>query len=198
MSRRWWVAITTIGAVALPGAGAAQQGPEPPERIDILIPQGDFEGPLEDCSAEQEAATISGEIIVCRKRRDKAEYGFDAERARQRFAEETMNKGDIRAPDVAGAGIFRGPATVSGVCGIGLNPCPPPPAYIVDFSALPEAPPGSDADRMARGLAPLGNAAPAQQQRKEIDLGLPPVPTTDQDGDISPSESASPKVEPSG
>ena len=198
MSRRWWVAITTIGAIALPGAGAAQQGPEPPERIDILIPQGDFEGPLEDCSAEQEAATISGEIIVCRKRRDNAEYGFDAERARQRFAEETMNKGDIRAPDVAGAGIFRGPATVGGVCGIGLNPCPPPPAYIVDFSALPEAPPGSDADRMARGLAPLGNAAPAQQQRKEVDLGLPPVPTTDRGSDISPSESASPEVEPSG
>tara|TARA_A100001391_G_scaffold128194_3_gene87743 strand:+ start:1015 stop:1578 length:564 start_codon:yes stop_codon:yes gene_type:complete len=182
----------------LPAQLAAEEAEDPPERIDILIPQGDFEGPLEDCSAEQEAATISGEIIVCRRRRGNDEYGFDAERARQRYAEETMNQGDIRAPDVAGAGIFRGPATVSGVCGIGLNPCPPPPAYIVDFSALPEAPPGSDADRMARGLAPLGNAAPAQQQRKEVDLGLPPVPTTDRGSDISPSESASPEVEPSG
>ncbi|WP_239804568.1 hypothetical protein [Croceicoccus hydrothermalis] len=27
----------------------------------------------------------------------------------------------------------------------------PPPAFIVDFDALPDAPPGSDADRIARG-----------------------------------------------
>ncbi|QQN74628.1 hypothetical protein [Croceicoccus sp. YJ47] len=27
----------------------------------------------------------------------------------------------------------------------------PPPVYIVDFGALPDAPPGSDADRIARG-----------------------------------------------
>ena len=59
------------------------------------------------------------------------------------------------APDVSGPGIFKGPATVSGLCIV--PPCPPPPVYMIDVTALPEAPPGSDADRIARGLAPRGS-----------------------------------------
>lgn len=38
-----------------------------------------------------------------------------------------------------------------------IPPCPPPPVYYIDVAALPEAPPGSDADRIARGLAPRGS-----------------------------------------
>ena len=34
---------------------------------------------------------------------------------------------------------------------------PKDPVYVVDVAALPEAPPGSDADRIARGLAPRGS-----------------------------------------
>ena len=60
-----------------------------------------------------------------------------------------------QAPDVSGPGIFTGPATVGGLCF--LPPCPKPPVYMIDLSALPEAPPGSDADRIARGLAPRGS-----------------------------------------
>ena len=60
-----------------------------------------------------------------------------------------------QAPDVSGPGIFKGPATVSGLCII--PPCPKPPVYMIDFSTLPEAPPGSDADRIGRGLAPRGS-----------------------------------------
>ena len=55
-------------------------------------------------------------------------------------------------PDVSGPGIFKGPATVSG-CIKGVT-CPPPPAYIFDITALPEAPPGSDADKIAKGEMP--------------------------------------------
>jgi hypothetical protein len=40
------------------------------------------------------------------------------------------------APDVAGDGIFKGKATFSGLCVI--PPCPPPAAYMIDFSKLPE------------------------------------------------------------
>ncbi|AOG02133.1 hypothetical protein BSY18_512 [Blastomonas sp. RAC04] len=40
------------------------------------------------------------------------------------------------APDVAGDGIFKGKATFSNLCVV--PPCPPPPAYLIDFSKLPE------------------------------------------------------------
>lgn len=114
--------------------------------------------PMEDCSDEQEAAILTGEIIVCRRKADQSSYRVSSEdEAESRYARETMDKGDPRTPDVAGPGIFRGPATVSGLCFI--PPCPPPPAYIIDFDELPETPPGSDADRVGQGLAPRGEDA---------------------------------------
>jgi len=116
--------------------------------------------PMEDCSAEQEAAIISGEIIVCRRKADQSQYRMSSDDdAADRYARETMDQDAPRAPDVAGEGIFKGPATVSGLCLIG--PCPPPPAYMVDFAALPETPAGSDAERVGQGLAPKGEAAAA-------------------------------------
>ncbi|GAB5348879.1 hypothetical protein [Alteriqipengyuania sp. 357] len=57
---------------------------------------------------------------------------------------------DGGAPDVSGPGIFRGAPTAT-------FGAPPPPAYLIDFSELPDAPPGSDADRISRGLAPRGS-----------------------------------------
>lgn len=39
------------------------------------------------------------------------------------------------APDVAGDGIFKGKATFSGCM---IPPCPPPPAYFIDYSKLPQ------------------------------------------------------------
>lgn len=57
--------------------------------------------------------------------------------------------GSLRAPDVAGEGIFKGKATMSGKCLI--PPCPPEAAYIIDLSTIPEAPAGSDADKIAKG-----------------------------------------------
>ena len=40
------------------------------------------------------------------------------------------------APDVAGDGIFKGKATMG--LGCIVPPCPPPKAYMIDFSKLPE------------------------------------------------------------
>lgn len=183
------MACATIGPGLVAVPCMAQQAEEAPRQIDILIPQEDFDAPLEDCSAEQEAASISGEIVVCRRRRSGREFGYDEERAEQRYAAETMNKGDPRAPDF-GESCKKNPQ--KGMC-IGFGKVPPP-AYFVDFDAIPEAPPGSDADRVGRGLAPRGIEAPvAAQDAREAELGLPPVPT-----EITPSGSASPAAEPSG
>lgn len=140
---------------------------------------------IEDCSAEQEAAILSGEIIVCRRKRDQSEFRtLPDDQAQSRYARETMNRGNPQTPDVAGDGIFKGEATVGGLCVPGLQKCPPPPAIIVDFDALPDAPPGSDADRIARGLPPLGD----EGSNSQAQLGLPdPAP-------INPAESAIPAV----
>ena len=192
MSRRWWVAFTTIGAIAsaTPVSAQDEEAPGPSERIDILVTQPSYDEPLEDCSEEQEAASISGEIVVCRKKRDQQEYGYDSERAERHYAEETRNKGDPRAPDFTpqypGIVVARG-------CFI--PPCPPPKALLIDIEALPEAPPGSDAARAAQGLAPRGDEAPQNAPANQSDLGLPPLPQAEA---VSPSGSASPEAEPSG
>jgi len=126
--------------------------------------------PMEDCSAEQEAATLSGEIIVCRRKRDQSEFRtLPSGKSQSRYARETMNKGNPQTPDVAGDGIFKGEPTIGSMCIPGLQKCPPPPALIIDVTALPKAPPGSDADRVARGLPPLGNDGAIAQS----ELGLP-------------------------
>lgn len=103
------------------------------------------------------------EIVVCAKEQEQSQFRIRTdEQAEDDYAARTMNAGDPRPPDVSGPGIFRGPPTIGGLCIPGLQKCPPPPAIEVDFSLLPEAPAGSDADRIARGLPPLGEdgAAP--------------------------------------
>lgn len=149
--------------------------------IDILAPPADTQPPSEAeiaaCRAEMEAALVTQEIIVC------GEYGGDAsnwfsggrEAWLRKYAEETAFVDAPRTPDVAGAGIFRGPATVSGLCFI--PPCPEEPAILIDVEALPDAPAGSDADRIARGLAPLeedDEEAKEERIRRHQALGLPP------------------------
>ena len=164
-----------------------QQG-SPPERIDLLAAAREADEPLEDCSDEQEAALLSGEIIVCRRRSDLDEYGYDKERAERRYARETMNRGNPGAPDVFGIPDHG----VVAARGCFIPPCPPPPAYIIDFESLPDAPPGSDADRIARGLPPLGRdvATPEAAARARAEqLGLPEPEI----GEVSPPESASPE-----
>ncbi|WP_235522868.1 hypothetical protein [Novosphingobium sp. Leaf2] len=57
--------------------------------------------------------------------------------------------GRLHTPDVAGNGIFKGKATMSGKCFI--PPCPPAPVYMIDLASIPIAPAGSDADKIAKG-----------------------------------------------
>ncbi len=151
------------------------------ERINLMItvPRREpSEAQVRECEERIEAGELSGEIVVCRQLGDDPDnyYSGSREEARRRYAEETAFKNDPQTPDVAGGGIFRGPATISGQCFI--PPCPDEPALIIDVEALPEAPPGSDADRIARGLPPLGQDEPSEEeirQRREA-LGLPAPP----------------------
>lgn len=91
-----------------------------------------------------------GEIVVCGKR--------DTDYSEFRVKSNTElgvkdNDGLPRAEDIAGIagpGIFTGKPTFSGVCGIGLNPCPGE-VMLIDLDAIPEAPAGSDAERIGNG-----------------------------------------------
>ena len=200
IGRRLPLSAITFLFLAAPVALAAQQAEpiasptqaSPPERVDLLaqsreIASENAEGELENCSETDEATLISGEIVVCRRSRDDtATYGFDKKAWEERYAAETRGADPV---DVAGPGIFRGAPTIGGLCIPGLQKCPPPPAIVVDFAALPEAPPGSDADRIARGLLPL----PPAQNADTLDLPPPPdFADEDEAAPVSPEGSAAP------
>ncbi len=161
----------------------------PPQQIDILAPpqssEAANEAMLKECADQQEAGVVAGEIVVCGDLpADTSQlYSGSREAWLKDYAERTQNAGTIPPPDVAGPGIFRGPPTVSGLCFI--PPCPKDPAVIVDVEAIPPPPAGSDAERVAEGLAPAeGENAPVDEEaRRRIatELGLPEAPAPEPD-----------------
>lgn len=200
----WRWAIPILATLATPAAAQpaleAQTG-TPPERIDIKIDPA-VEGPqFEDCSVEQDAAAITGEIVVCRRETGAENRLYDKEQAQDRHAARTQGQKPVDfEPYYPGVVVARG-------CFI--PPCPPPMPVLIDLKAIPEAPPGSDADRVGRGLPPLGRQNPVQgtvlvtgdtvPKPDAEELGLPPAPRrAEATPDVSPSESASPAEEPSG
>lgn len=156
---------------------------EPPQQIDILAQPPETEAAnaalVKECEDQREAGVVAGEIVVCRAlETDTAQlYSGSREAWLKAYAERTQNAGTIAPPDVAGPGIFRGPATVSGLCI--FAPCPLDAALIIDVEAIPPPPEGSDAERVAQGLVPLeGDDAPLSDEdraRVEAELGLPEV-----------------------
>lgn len=157
---------------------------EPPQQIDILAPPQVSAAAdaveLKQCAEDTERGVVSGEIVVCRELpADTSQlYSGSREAWLKDYAQRTMNAGTIPPPDVAGEGIFRGPAIISGLCFI--PPCPKDAALIVDVEAIPPPPEGSDAERVAQGLAPVeGDDAPLDEdarRRVEAELGLPEAP----------------------
>ncbi|MBX9884632.1 MAG: hypothetical protein K2X68_06635 [Novosphingobium sp.] len=91
-----------------------------------------------------EKAGPDGGIVVCggREANDKERLPLRGELDSAR----STNDGLPRAPNVFG--IKHGGTSITGCF---LPPCPPPVMPDIDFTALPEAPPDSDADKIARG-----------------------------------------------
>lgn len=150
----------------------------PRERINlsVTVPRDESDRLLEeDCEEEADAGRIAGEIVVCRQLGEASDGSWDKEEWERDYARRTAGGS---TPDVAGGGIFSGPATVSGLCVI--PPCPPEAALMIDVEALPEAPEGSDADRIARGLPPLGaeelSAEEIARRRRALGLDAPELP----------------------
>jgi hypothetical protein len=157
---------------------------EPPKSIDILAPPATSEAAsaaaLKECDDLRDAGVVSGEIVVCRKAEEDTSQMLAGshEAWLKAYAERTMNAGTLPPPDVAGPGIFRGAPTISGLCLI--PPCPKDAALMIDVTAIETPPPGSDAERVAQGLAPReGDDAPLDAEAKRriaAELGLPERP----------------------
>lgn len=82
-----------------------------------------------------------GDIVVCGQKPD--EFRMPSTGESDPGSKQALDDGRLHAPDVAGGGIFKGKATM----GFGRVAAP----YMIDLSSIPEAPAGSDADKIAKG-----------------------------------------------
>ncbi|KPL68972.1 hypothetical protein SZ64_13200 [Erythrobacter sp. SG61-1L] len=98
--------------------------------------------PRRNCSKPAEQQSDS-EIVVCARKVDDSQFRVKSTSELDPNSKDATNDGLPRAPDVAGDGIFKGK-------GISLGGTPDP-AYMIDFKLLPDAPEGSDADKIAKG-----------------------------------------------
>ncbi|MBV7265759.1 hypothetical protein [Erythrobacter ani] len=162
---------------ATPAAQEASGGDEAPaaarprpQRLDlsVTVPREESDKLLEqDCEEEADAGRIAGEIVVCRQLGEASDGSWNKEDWQRRYAERTQG---ISTPNTFGI------ANHGNAIGFGSVP---PPALLIDVEALPEAPEGSDADRIARGLPPLGEdpePTPEEiaERRRKLGLDAPP------------------------
>jgi hypothetical protein len=150
--------------------------PQPRINLMVTVPRGEAnQAEAKECVDRADAGTISGEIVVCREVTvDNSALTGDREASQRRYAQETAFKGAPRPPDLFGI-----PDNGKGI-GFGAVP---PPALFIDVEALPKAPAGSDADRIARGLPPLGQDAELSEEEEKarreaagIKTTIPPRP----------------------
>jgi hypothetical protein len=156
-------------AFAIPGVFApfaqAQEAqddtrlPEPEKRepdaieakVKQLIRKADEWTGKEERSKRCQPGSGGSDIVVC---------GDADANAKFRVPPDTEGRlatgGPPPAPDVAGDGIFKGKATLSGCM---IPPCPPPKAYLIDFSKLPEV----DEEYLEKAR----EAEAAEQQRQQ-------------------------------
>ena len=170
-------APTPAPTPAPPPAPALEVEAKPRINLLVTVPRAEVnEAQAQQCRNEADAGTISGEIVVC------AESGKDGTNAptgsrketQKRYAQETAFKGAPRTPEAFGIPNHGN--------SIGLGKAPVA-ALFIDVEALPKAPAGSDADRIARGLAPTGKeeALSEEQERARreaagIKTSVPPRP----------------------
>ncbi len=140
------MAVFPLWAAVPPGVHAQEAPPRTAETVIERARIAYGPPPPEPVCGEAE----DGEILVCAEEQEQSQFRVAASSALDPESDEALDDGLPRAPSVAGAGIFHGEPTFS-------MGAPPPPALIVDVTALPLAPAGSDADRIARGLAPKGD-----------------------------------------
>jgi hypothetical protein len=106
--------------------------PDPVEaKVKQLIRKADEWTGKEERAKRCAPSAAGKDIVVCGEADAGAKFRVPAD-TEGRLA----TGGPPPAPDVAGDGIFKGKATMG--LGCIVPPCPPPKAYMIDFSKLPE------------------------------------------------------------
>lgn len=106
--------------------------PDPVEvKVKQLIRKADEWTGKEERAKRCAPSAAGKDIVVCGEADAGAKFRVPAD-SEGRLA----TGGPPPAPDVAGDGIFKGKATMG--LGCIIPPCPPPKAYMIDFSKLPD------------------------------------------------------------
>lgn len=145
--------------------------PRPRINLMVTVPRAEVnQAQAKECVDRADAGTISGEIVVCREVGvDNSALTGDRAASQKRYAEETAFKGAPPPPDMFGI-----PDNGKGIGFGGV----PPPAVFIDVEALPKAPAGSDADRIARGLPPLNEDAELSEEEEKARREAAGIKTT--------------------
>lgn len=141
---------TIVGLVmALSSAPvAAQADPEPDPQVAERVAAAHARLSVETVQDRCRAARKTGEIVVCVDRGEDLRVPSTAESDPSSLAaRHALNNGIPRAPQ-----LDRG--SCKGQPGCMVGGWAPPPIYAIDPAAIPEAPEGSDADRIAKGEMP--------------------------------------------
>ncbi|MEM7780331.1 MAG: hypothetical protein AAF697_08080 [Pseudomonadota bacterium] len=138
--------------------------------LTVTVPREESDRLLEeDCEEEADAARIANEIVVCRQVGTASDGSWNKEEWEADYAARTQGRQPVNTFGIPNHGNS---ISIGGV---------PPPALIIDVEALPQAPEGSDADRIARGLPALGrdpepSAEEIAERRRALGLDTPPLP----------------------
>src|SRR5690606_32507386 len=136
------IAAFLLPFALLPASLAAQAGgASTGEMVDKARQTYGPAPPKPRCDKESQDPDV---IVVCGELEKQEQFRVRSdEEAETDYARETMNKGKPGSPNVDGDGIFKGPAT--------FRLSPPVVPLIIDLEDIPDAPEGSDADRIGKG-----------------------------------------------
>jgi hypothetical protein len=136
------IAAFLLLAALLPAALAAQdRGASAEQMVDKAKQAYGPAPPKPRCDKNSQDPNV---IVVCAELEEQEQFRVRTdEDAENDYARETMNKGNPPPPNVDGDGIFKGPAT--------FKLAPPTVPLIIDLEDIPDAPEGSDADKIGKG-----------------------------------------------
>lgn len=145
--------LIAAGALAASlSAGPALAAAPPADRVDAMIERAHRAYSVRErpdarhCNA---GSGGGGEIVVCAPD-DGADQRVPSTAESDPGSREARHALDNGIPRADVGTHYPGPVVATGCF---IPPCPKPPAYVVDFSRLPEPPAGSDAARIASGAA---------------------------------------------